>query len=248
MNGPAQNDRYRTEKPPVLDRRLSTVASLVTPGCVPADIGTDHAYLPCHLILTGRVSRAVASDVAPGPLENARRTVERLGLTDAVRCVLSDGTKRIPPDAYDTLICAGMGGELIRDILRDTASLETKRLVLQPMTHSEDLRRFLCERGFSVVSETAVLDGRRCYIAFSAGFTARYEQADDAFYHYFGGYPARGDEASALFTEKQAERLRKRLAGLLHTPETGAEEIRMIQKILNDERLVRSHGNSERSL
>jgi tRNA (adenine22-N1)-methyltransferase len=33
-----------------IDRRLETIANLVPQGCVLADIGTDHAYLPVWLL------------------------------------------------------------------------------------------------------------------------------------------------------------------------------------------------------
>ena len=51
-----------------LDKRLSAVAALVRSGSRLADIGTDHAYLPVHLVQAGVCPAAIASDIGIGPL------------------------------------------------------------------------------------------------------------------------------------------------------------------------------------
>ena len=43
-----------------IDRRLETIANLVPQGCVLADIGTDHAYLPVWLLDKQRIARAIS--------------------------------------------------------------------------------------------------------------------------------------------------------------------------------------------
>ena len=214
------------------------VAALVPEGAVIADIGTDHAYLPCYLVGRGSCPAAFACDVVPGPLENAVGTVNKYGLSDAIRCLLSDGTRELPPAGYDTLVCAGMGGELICDILRSTEDLNAKTLVLQPMTHSEDLRAFLCKNGFTISGETAVCDGKRTYIAFSASFTGDDSRADDRFYHYFGSHLLTKDAAASRYIRKQIKHLSDRRRGLEHSEK--AEDRAMLAEvcaILNDERL-----------
>ena len=66
-----------------IDRRLETIANLVPQGCVLADIGTDHAYLPVWLLEKQRIARAIAGDIA-------RRRVlpwRSLGSMSMWRCV-----------------------------------------------------------------------------------------------------------------------------------------------------------------
>lgn len=70
-----------------LTPRLRSVAELVPRGARFADVGTDHAYLPVWLLQQGRITGAVASDLRPGPLERARGTAEKYGLTDGLPLV-----------------------------------------------------------------------------------------------------------------------------------------------------------------
>lgn len=94
------------------------------------------------------------------PLENARQAIRRYHLEDRIVACLSDGLDEIAPDWAQDIIIAGMGGELIAAILARAPWLrnEGKRLILQPMTHAEDVRRFLYKNGFSILKENAVQD------------------------------------------------------------------------------------------
>ena len=67
------------------------VAELVPKSEIAADVGTDHGYLAVWLLQSGRVERALASDVRPGPLQRARETAETCDLTDRLELYLADG-------------------------------------------------------------------------------------------------------------------------------------------------------------
>ena len=99
-----------------LTPRLRSVAELVPRGARFADVGTDHAYLPVWLLQQGRITGAVASDLRPGPLERARGTAEKYGLTGRMDFSLCDGLSGIQPDEVNTIAIAGMGGETIVDL------------------------------------------------------------------------------------------------------------------------------------
>ena len=154
---------------PTLSPRLKAVAGLVGAGRKFCDVGSDHAYLPAYLYLSGTASDVTAADVADRPLENARRTLEYYSLTDKVKLVRSDGLEDIDPDTREIAI-AGMGGDLIVRILTAAPWVRDPdvHLILQPMTRSAEVRRFLTGGGFRVLSETPVMEGRRVYIVLSA--------------------------------------------------------------------------------
>ena len=97
--------------------RLSLCADYVREGSRLADIGTDHGYLPIALCQSGKIPSALACDINPLPLRSAEENIARFGLSKKIQTRLSDGLKEVSPDEADDVVIAGMGGELIRDIL-----------------------------------------------------------------------------------------------------------------------------------
>ena len=155
-----------------LDDRLSAVASLVRNGKKVADIGTDHGYLVAYLVENGVCPSGIAADLRKGPLENARQTVIAQGLSDKIELILSDGLQNIPENACDDIVIAGMGGNLIAEILEKAPWVKDKNIniVAQPMTHAEVLRQWFIENGFTINQEKTATDGKRYYCIISATF------------------------------------------------------------------------------
>jgi len=145
-------------------------AALAPPGCAVADIGTDHARLPVHLLHEGRCPRAIASDIAEGPLESARKTVERAGLQDKIELRLSNGFQEFAPEDAGCWIMAGMGGTLMARLLEAAPWLQAPGTVLvaQPMRHADDLRAWLIAHGFVIEIEAVCMDAGRPYHALRA--------------------------------------------------------------------------------
>ncbi|MBQ6249084.1 MAG: SAM-dependent methyltransferase [Oscillospiraceae bacterium] len=145
-----------------LQPRLQMLADLVPPAAALADVGTDHGYLPVYLLQKGAICQAIASDIGAEPLDHARRTAEEYGVSLELR--LCDGLQGIAPEEVDTVVIAGMGGESIITIL--SAAPWTKngcRLILQPMTRQELLRRWLAENGYRFTAERLVEDKGTIY-------------------------------------------------------------------------------------
>ncbi len=160
-----------------LDARLSTVASLIRGGVTLYDIGSDHAYLPVSLLLDGKIPFAYICDVARGPLSKAEETVKAFGVGDRSRLCLSDGMKSVTVIPPCDISIAGMGGELIASIIDACPDVRHPdvRLVLQPMTRGEELRKYLCENGFEILCETTVFEGKY-YTVISCRYTGeKYE-------------------------------------------------------------------------
>ena len=165
-----------------LNKRLAAVAALVRPGSRVADIGTDHAYLPVELVKTGVCESALACDLRKGPLENARAHIAKAGLADRIECRLGDGLSPVKAGEADELVLAGMGGETIAAILAACPFLcdPTLRIIAQPMSHPEDLRRFLFDNGFAILTEQAVAEDNKLYLVLCAEYAGGNTLATDA--------------------------------------------------------------------
>lgn len=214
---------------PRLDKRLSMVAELIEPNRIFVDVGTDHAYLPAFMVITGYSPFAVASDVRIGPLENARATVRKYGVEDKVQIILSDGLDEIDGDFVQEVVIAGMGGELMCEIIDRAEWLKCKEkaLVLQPMTHAEDLRRFLTQNGFSIVKENAVTDGGRAYCAMRAVYSGEVKEHGEAYFYI--GELLSGDitEDIELYIKGILKRLKFKADALKDKPEFEGEARRL---------------------
>ncbi len=160
-----------------LPPRLAAIADLAAPCGVVADIGTDHAHLPVYMIEAGLCRRAYACDVNRGPLARASSAVEKSGFSDRISLVLSDGLHAVPED-YDTVVIAGMGGDLIARILYEHPPVCAEKILLQPMTKPEVLRRYLFRHGYSILREIAVTEGEKRYIILSVCRTPTPEFTD----------------------------------------------------------------------
>ena len=148
-----------------ISKRLLCCASMVQPGSRVADIGTDHGYLGIYLLQSGAARHVIACDLRKDPLENARRNAKLFGVDGAMELRLSDGLEKILPDEVDTVVMAGMGGDLIQKILSQCPwrKREGLQFILQPQSAGNVLRRWLCEDGFEIRREEPVQDGHFLY-------------------------------------------------------------------------------------
>ena len=147
-----------------LSPRLQTCCSFVKPGDRVADIGCDHGYLGIYLLKNGIARSVIASDINKGPLESAIRNSEKFGVRDKMSFYLSDGVRNIPRE-FDTLVCAGMGGDTMISILESAPWLKDSqyRLVLQCQSKNGGLRRYLTDNGWRILQEQIVKDGKFLY-------------------------------------------------------------------------------------
>lgn len=135
--------------------RIDGIIKLVNPCNVAADIGTDHAYVPEILINEGICKRVIATDLNEGPYRIAERYIASKSLKDRIDIRLGNGLEPVDLREVDTIIIAGMGGLLIRDII-DLKINEIDfhhTLVLQPMNAADKLRYYLHANGFSLIDE-----------------------------------------------------------------------------------------------
>lgn len=193
--------------------RLDLCALMVRQGSRLADIGTDHGFLPINLLESGKIPSAIACDINPLPLRSAGINIAKRRLEWQIETRLSDGLHEVSPDEVDDIVIAGMGGELIRNILIEAPWVKDreKHLVLQPMTHHEDLIKWLYENGFSVDRQEAVADMGKYYTALSAYYTGEVRDCD--LYTSIVGELDLSDEYNRAFLSRSLQNLRKKSKG-----------------------------------
>ena len=154
----------------VISKRLQQIADMVTFGSVPADIGTDHAYVPIRLVKNGVCPKAFAMDIGTGPLSRAREHILVEGLEDRIETRLSDGLAALRPGEADTVIIAGMGGALTVRILDDGARAleQVKTLVLSPHSEIEKVRSWTEKHGYEITDEEMLIEDGKYYTVMRA--------------------------------------------------------------------------------
>ena len=142
-----------------MEERLRRLAEMVDQGARLADIGTDHAYLPIDLIKRSKIDFSIASDVAKGPLDNAKKDIAEAGLQDKIETRLGSGLETLrESDNLDTIVIAGMGGKLMSDLLEQAKNSGKlyPTLILEPNIGEPGVRRWLMKNNYEIVKEEVI--------------------------------------------------------------------------------------------
>ncbi|MBP1914803.1 tRNA (adenine(22)-N(1))-methyltransferase [Lederbergia galactosidilytica] len=149
-----------------LSKRLETVVSYIKPNMKIADIGSDHAYLPCFAVKNGIASYAIAGEVVEGPYQSALNQVEAAQLTEKISVRKGNGLEVLRnEDQIDCIVIAGMGGSLITEILEAQKQklASVSRLILQPNIAAEKVRKWLYEEKWQLVDEQLIEEEGKFY-------------------------------------------------------------------------------------
>ena len=155
------------EKNISLSNRLLAVAGLAKNSHCVCDIGTDHGFVPIYLINSGVAEHVIAMDINEGPLDRAKEHIREYGLEESIETRLSNGMEKLMAGEADTIICAGMGGLLMKRILEEGAPREkgVKHMVLQPQSDLAAFREYLRSQRFFIEDEEEVFEEGKYYVA-----------------------------------------------------------------------------------
>ena len=153
-----------------LSIRLKTVAEAVTPGNRVADIGTDHGYVPIYLVKNNLSPGGIAMDMNKGPLEKAKEHIRAEKLSGKIATRLGNGLAPLEPGETDTVVIAGMGGDLICKILKAKPEflIEGKELILQPQSEWFKVRQILKEYRYQIEKEWFLKEDGKYYVIIKA--------------------------------------------------------------------------------
>ncbi|GHU43270.1 hypothetical protein FACS1894193_09850 [Bacilli bacterium] len=207
-----------------LSNRLTQVGAFVPQDAVLLDVGSDHAYLPIHLIKSGRISKAIAGEVVKGPYESAVANVQAAGLQNQITVRLANGLAAFDSavDGVTTVTIAGMGGHLIAEILEDGRDKldHVSTLILQPNNGERHLRQWLQAHDFMISDEKILAENDKIYeiIVARHGKQANLTEAELC----FGPYLLQ--EKSAVFLDKWQAELAVNQAILANIPASAQQK------------------------
>lgn len=194
-----------------LKGRLKLIADMV-PNCeVVCDVGTDHAYIPIYLIENKVCKKSIASDISEGPVNTANENIKRVGLAEVIKTRLGDGLTTIDINEADSIVIAGMGGILIKDIL--CLDIEKARgaeaLILQPMNAVEILREWLYKNGFDIYDEGLAAEEDKIYVVISAKWTGIVKAHEEIDYYIGHKLIEKNDPLLCSYINKKMRTLKK---------------------------------------
>jgi tRNA (adenine22-N1)-methyltransferase len=149
----------------IISKRLKLISDLITEVSSMVDVGTDHGYVPIDLIKRNKIDFAIASDINKGPVEKAKNNVSGNNLQHKIECRLGGGLTTVVPKEVEVAVIAGMGGNLIRDILEESKEVfkDLKYVIVQPVQNPEVLREYLYTTGCNIIDEWIIYDEEKYY-------------------------------------------------------------------------------------
>lgn len=200
----------------MLSKRLQLVVQKVNPCHVLADIGTDHAYIPLEVIKRSICQKVIATDSKPGPLLFADKNLRMHGLQEKIEIRQGDGLQVLHANEVDCIVIAGMGGELIADILQQgfDKAISAKQLVLQSMSSTEVLRKWLYNKGFHIYDEELVNEDEKIYNVICARYDGIIRSESEIYYEISKLWIVKQDPLAYLYIEKKIKQLDNIIIGI----------------------------------
>ena len=189
-----------------INDRLKKIGDLVEANSFCLDVGCDHALLDIYLVKKKKNIKCIASDIAEGPVEAAKKNIKREKLENEIEVRLGDGLSTYSDD-INTVIISGMGGRSIIGILKNNMKITKKidTFILSPNNYQIDVKKFLTKNGFYIYDEVLVKEKKFIYqiLIFKKG-RKHYSKKE----YFFG--PILLEKKGVLFNEYYSRELKSR--------------------------------------
>lgn len=137
--------------------RIKIIESQI-PSCkVFADVGCDHGYVTELMLKHQKCQVAYITDISKKCLEKAENLLKDQIALNKCKSFVADGFTGVPQP--DTALIAGMGGEEIVKILKNSP-YKIENLVLNPMKNFRLVREYLVNNGYKILTDFTFFSGK----------------------------------------------------------------------------------------
>ncbi len=209
-----------------LSKRLQTIQDMISKNAVVADVGSDHGKLIISLFKDGIISHGYAIENKKGPYNRLVKAIEKENLIDFIVPLLSDGITDLP-NAVDTVVIAGMGGQTIIEILTSHKEKlkNVNTIIIDAHSAIKKTREEIANLGYVIAEEKIIKEENQFYEII------KFIKADIAFYSdkdlEFG--PMLRQEKSTVFKEKYRSRICE-INNILKKDDLPSERIRQLNE------------------
>lgn len=152
-----------------LSKRLLAVANMVQKGSILLDVGCDHALLDIYLSQNKIVKKAIATDIAIGALNQAKKNISISNISN-IETRLGDGLEILnKEDNVDTITISGLGNQKIISILKNNKNKlnRVNNIIIQSNTGYYDIRKNIIKLGYYIEKEVLVKENNIIYVIIS---------------------------------------------------------------------------------
>ena len=140
-----------------ISKRLLKIAQMIDRNKVVFDVGSDHALLPCFLVMNDICDKVYAGEISEGPYQKSINNIEKYNLNGKVIPVLSDGLSKANDDVQ-VVVIAGMGYHTIKHILDCCDVNKYEYFIVQSNNDVDKLRIYLSDNNYTIEDEEVVYD------------------------------------------------------------------------------------------
>ena len=208
----------------ILSERFKIILDNLKKCEVFADVGCDHGYIAYKMLELKKCRNAIITDISAKCLKKADELLKK-DFDGRYSSFVTDGLKGVP--YADEVLIAGMGGEIIVEIL-DNADFLPEKIVLQPMKNSEKVRKTLVEKVYFIERDYTFKAGKFYDIIVAEKGKDEYREEE----YLFGRDNIR--EKGEAFKEQTSNKIEKLKTALKTATEENREDIEKRLFVLED--------------